>query len=603
VVVWDGVAPGTNTLDVFARRFDEAGQPQGTEFRVNANTTGPQFLPRVDRRGNGPFVVTWWDELDGGDSFDDFGVAARLFDSSGRPLGPEFRVNGYTTGYQYHPDVAMEASGRFVVVWGSRNFAGGRDGIFARTFEADGTPIGAEFQVNTTTTLGIRPSVAWSPAGGYVVVWTLPDASFDVRARRLDDQGHPIVNEFVVNAATTGNQLTDISAVATDGAGNFVVTWSSGYGGIETDVFARRFDALGSPRGADFRVNTYTTGGQREAAVASDAWGNFLVGWTLGRVDSTYDAAARRFGGLLGAALDVDRQPFIVSDGNGVLERCEAVQVEPAWWNQTGALQAFTGAAFISGPPGGEYVTHDGTGQYGSVPDGVAQRCTDCYVVSACAAARPLTHWDATMTERLIPDAQGQTAAWRLHVGESFQDVPRASLFYRSVETVLHHGITAGCSGTTFCPGAATTREQMAVFVLLAREGAGYLPSACTSPVFADVPATSPFCRWIEELARRGVAAGCGGGNYCPDAAVTREQMAVFVLRTLDPALDPPACTTPVFADVPASSPFCRWIEELARRGVVAGCGGGNYCPANPVTREQMAVFLTGTFALTLYGP
>jgi hypothetical protein len=55
-------------------------------------------------------------------------------------------------------------------------------------------------------------------------------------------------------------------------------------------------------------------------------------------------------------------------------------------------------------------------------------------------------------------------------------------------------------------------------------------------------------------------------------------------------------------ADVPASSPFRRWIEELARRGVVTGCGGGNYCPTAAVTRERMAVFLTATFYLTLYG-
>jgi hypothetical protein len=63
--------------------------------------------------------------------------------------------------------------------------------------------------------------------------------------------------------------------------------------------------------------------------------------------------------------------------------------------------------------------------------------------------------------------------------------------------------------------------------------------------------------------------------------------MAVFVLRTLDAALSPPACTTPIYNDVPASSGFCRWIEELTRRGVVAGCGGGNYCPTADVTREQ----------------
>jgi hypothetical protein len=58
-----------------------------------------------------------------------------------------------------------------------------------------------------------------------------------------------------------------------------------------------------------------------------------------------------------------------------------------------------------------------------------------------------------------------------------------------------------------------------------------------------------------------------------------------------------------MFADVPASSGFCPWIEELARRGVVSGCGGGNYCPAASVTREQMGVFLGETFGLTLYGP
>jgi S-layer family protein len=216
---------------------------------------------------------------------------------------------------------------------------------------------------------------------------------------------------------------------------------------------------------------------------------------------------------------------------------------------------------------------------------------------------RPVTHWDATATETITPDAQGQQIRWLLHLGDSFTDVPRSSPFYRFVETLLHRGVTAGCTATDYCPNAATTREQMAVFVLVAKEGTLFTPPACGAPIFTDVPAASPFCRWIEELARRGVVSGCGGGNYCPSDAVTREQMAVFVLRTLDPALDPPACTTPVFADVPASSPFCKWIEELARRGVVTGCGGGNYCPTAAVTREQMGVFLGVTFGLTLYGP
>jgi hypothetical protein len=145
----------------------------------------------------------------------------------------------------------------------------------------------------------------------------------------------------------------------------------------------------------------------------------------------------------------------------------------------------------------------------------------------------------------------------------------------------------------------------MAVFVLVSREPPGYLPPDCgAAPAFPDVPVTSGFCRWVEELARRGVVTGCGGGNYCPTAPATREQMAVFVLRTLDPALQPPPCVAgaAAFDDVPASSGFCRWIEELLRRGVVTGCGGGDYCPAADVTREQMSVFLAVTFGLALYG-
>jgi hypothetical protein len=126
-------------------------------------------------------------------------------------------------------------------------------------------------------------------------------------------------------------------------------------------------------------------------------------------------------------------------------------------------------------------------------------------------------------------------------------------------------------------------------------------PCVAGSEWFADVPASSPFCRWIEELARRGVVTGCGGGLYCPSSAVSRDTMAVYLLATL--GANPPPCGTPIFADVPASSPFCRFVEELARRGVVTGCGGGLYCPSSPVTREQMTVFVSVTFGLTLYGP
>ena len=257
-----------------------------------------------------------------------------------------------------------------------------------------------------------------------------------------------------------------------------------------------------------------------------------------------------------------------------------------------------------AGPVNPVNVPPNACGGYGTVPNDASAPCTDCYGVAVDGPSpRPQQHWDASVLESLSPDGLGEQKTWRLHIGASFADVPPTGAFYRFVETLLHHGVTGGCGAANYCPTASTSREQMAVFVLVAREGAGYAPPACGTPVFSDVPASSPFCRFVEELARRAVVSGCGNGKYCPDDAVTREQMAIFTLRTLDPTLDPPPCVPPnVFDDMPETSAYCRWVEELANRGIVSGCAPGQYCGSAPVTREQMGVFLGVTFGLTLYG-
>ena len=306
---------------------------------------------------------------------------------------------------------------------------------------------------------------------------------------------------------------------------------------------------------------------------------------------------------LFQVALLEARAIAVDSAGNGVLQPNEVVVVAPSWRNISAlpVLNVAGTATSFTGPPTATYAIPDAAATYGTIAAGATVSCgPDCYAVEIAAATRPTTHWDTTLVEEVAPGAGPRQ--WRLHVGDSFGDVAATSPYYRFVETLLHNGVTGGCSASAYCPAASTTREQMAVFVLVAKEGSGYAPVACGTPRFSDVPASSPFCPWIEELARRGVVTGCGGGAYCPAAAVSREAMAVFVLRTKEPSLVPPPCGTPVFSDVPASSPFCPWIEELARRGVVTGCGGGAYCPQAPVTREQMGVFLAVTFDLFLYG-
>lgn len=189
-------------------------------------------------------------------------------------------------------------------------------------------------------------------------------------------------------------------------------------------------------------------------------------------------------------------------------------------------------------------------------------------------------------------------------------DVSATAGTYPFVKKLVESGVSGGCSsvgGLQFCPRGEVTRGQMAVFLLKATgTEAGDLPPY--SGTFADVPSTDPFARWIEELARGGVTAGCGTDNatgkpnYCPERTVTRDQMAVFLLKAdgvLAGELQP---YDGRFADVSSTNPFRDWIQELSAREVTSGCGTdpatglAKYCPTSSVTREQMAVFLVKTF-------
>lgn len=181
----------------------------------------------------------------------------------------------------------------------------------------------------------------------------------------------------------------------------------------------------------------------------------------------------------------------------------------------------------------------------------------------------------------------------------TFPDTPPSNPFYEYVETIGRNGISSGCGGGNYCPSSGVTRAQMAVFLLKAEHGSDYVPPAATGNVFSDVPGTGFAAAWIEQLHAEGITSGCGGGRYCPNAIVTRAQMAVFLLRAEHGAGYTPPPPTGIFGDLVITDPFTPWIEELFIEGVTAGCGSGNYCPNNANTRGQMAAFLVRTFGLT----
>jgi hypothetical protein len=178
-----------------------------------------------------------------------------------------------------------------------------------------------------------------------------------------------------------------------------------------------------------------------------------------------------------------------------------------------------------------------------------------------------------------------------------FLDVPSSQQFYFYVTTLVSNGITAGVGGGLYGVNDDTLRQQMAVFLLKAKHGLCYTPPPCTG-VFGDVPCPSTFANWIEAMASEGITGGCGGGNFCPMNPVRRDQMSVFLLKAEHGSSYVPPMCTGIFLDVPCPSNFANWIEQLNNEGITGGCGGGNYCPLNPNTRGQMAVFITKTFNL-----
>ncbi len=153
-----------------------------------------------------------------------------------------------------------------------------------------------------------------------------------------------------------------------------------------------------------------------------------------------------------------------------------------------------------------------------------------------------------------------------------FLDVPGGHQFYSFVTTLVSNAITVGVGGGLYGVDEGTKRQQMAVFLLKAEHGLCYTPPPCIG-TFPDVPCPSTFAAWIEALAAEGITTGCGGGNFCPDNLVTRRQMAVFLLKTkYGSSYVPPACTG-VFDDVPCpGAPAVDFIERLAAEQITGGC-------------------------------
>jgi RTX calcium-binding nonapeptide repeat (4 copies) len=221
------------------------------------------------------------------------------------PFGSEFLVNTSPAGYQWNPSSTGLSDGRFVVTWGYLNEYGGTiENVYAQVFNANGSKSGAEFVVNTTTADQNFPSVAALADGRFVAAWedyssTGGDTSgYAVRAQVFNADGSKSGAEFLVNTSTTGNQTDPRITSLPDG--RFVVAWEdypNAYGGDLLDVRAQVFNADGTKSGAEFLVNTTVAGAQSDPSITALADGRFAVAWKDGNFGPTATVRAQLFNG------------------------------------------------------------------------------------------------------------------------------------------------------------------------------------------------------------------------------------------------------------------------------------------------------------------
>lgn len=322
---WQDPWPGVTAM--VGRRIGPDAQPAGAEFQISEGTV-QSYSGLLESGPTGEFVLAWGQGFSGPGAGDPDDIHARRFTAEGTPLGPEFQVNT-TPGNEYTglTGLAMRAGGDFVVAWSNDYY-----GSFIRHYDADGTPLSDETLLSLPgDSVGDVRLVADS-SGDLFAAWNRANGPLGAK---FQVDGTPLGPSFPIASFPDGNQYVGDLAVLEDGS--VVVSWTSSESPGDDDsgysIQARRFDAAGNPLGDQFQVNTFVEGNQFSSRLAADASGGFVVVWSSydsgGGDDSETSVQIRRFapdGTPLGRELQVNRTtdgyqiyPQVATDPSGIV--------------------------------------------------------------------------------------------------------------------------------------------------------------------------------------------------------------------------------------------------------------------------------------------
>ena len=296
VLTWYGSSIDGDAYGVAAQIFNPLeGVPLEDEILVNNYTTNTQTNPAVAGLADGSFKLSWDSYGQDGNSY---AVVGRCVEDGGGATAEDL-VNTTTAASQDANDIAVDADGRFVVVWTSDYQDGSADGIIARRYDTDCTVLGDEILVNSATGGNqSAPAVTFLEDGSFAVTWQGDaDSGTDIFARKFNSAGVATTGDIAICSETSGNQTRPDIAPLADGG--FAVVWEddAGRDGSGKAVFWRTFDVFGAPNwDYDFRVNDAVSGDQDHAVIAGLAGGDIAVAWqSYGQDGSAYGVYVQHF--------------------------------------------------------------------------------------------------------------------------------------------------------------------------------------------------------------------------------------------------------------------------------------------------------------------
>ncbi|MBO3762540.1 calcium-binding protein [Ciceribacter sp. L1K22] len=276
IAIWSATDDADNT-HVFMQRFDAAGDPVGAEIPVG-DPDVEHFKPTVVALADGGFIVT----SDGGP------IVQQRFDADGNTVGAETQVNTTGGDVRLVKSVAL-SDGGWVTTWQAGS---GNEDVLQQRFDADGNTVGAETQVNTTTSgRHVFPDLVALSDGGWVVTWFVVDGN--IFLQRFDANGDKVDGETRVNSTSAGTQRFPAVAALSDGG--WVVTWESP-DADQTGIFQQRYDSDGDAVGGETQVNATSTSFQSDADVVALSDGGWVVTWqSFGQDGDSYGIYQQRY--------------------------------------------------------------------------------------------------------------------------------------------------------------------------------------------------------------------------------------------------------------------------------------------------------------------